>query len=154
MSRSPALPEPLCYQGELFPERVEEVLRARLADEKVGLKSLLIRYKKELESQQSETEPASPQTRDAPFSVRGKENEAHPGDHEIALLFHDKPVAPPQDVEALLTSIMLDLGEIPPDYLVPAGDGAWTPRNEDLHDRHRLTNSFRLYVLLYPLIFE
>ena len=37
------------------------------------------------------------------------------------------PVAPPDDVKQLLTSIFLDFGEIPPEYLVPAGDGEYDP---------------------------
>ena len=50
METTTSLPDPLCYQGQLFPQRVEEVLRARLADEKIGLRSLLVRYRRELEA--------------------------------------------------------------------------------------------------------
>ncbi|MCK7582705.1 MAG: hypothetical protein MZV65_48845 [Chromatiales bacterium] len=37
------------------------------------------------------------------------------------------PIAPPEGVRQLLTSIRLDFGEIPPEYLVPAGDGEYDP---------------------------
>jgi len=37
-------------------------------------------------------------------------------------------VAPPEDIRRVISSIVLDLGEIPPNYLVPAGDGRYTPR--------------------------
>jgi len=38
------------------------------------------------------------------------------------------PVAPPEDVRQLITSIKLDLGDIPPEYLTPAGDGEYDPK--------------------------
>jgi nitric oxide reductase NorD protein len=37
------------------------------------------------------------------------------------------PINPPEDVRQLLTSVYLDLGEIPPEYLVPAGPGEYDP---------------------------
>jgi hypothetical protein len=35
------------------------------------------------------------------------------------------PIAPPEDVKQLMASIYLDFGDIPPEYLVPAGDGEY-----------------------------
>jgi len=133
---SPPIPEPLCYQGELLPERVEVVLRARLEDEKAGLKSLLVRYKRELEAERAASERKEPQAANGPFSARKRESDEHPGEFEIEILFHDQPVSPPEDVRSLISSIMLDLGELPPDYLVPAGDGSYKPRGagEDEED--------------------
>jgi len=127
-------PPPLCYQGRLFPERVEEVLQERLADEKAGLRSLLVRVRMELEEEEEqqpdEKEAQQQEATDTPFSTRSKESDVDPeGEQEIELLLHGKPVAPPEEVGRLLTSIMLDLGEIPPEYLVPAGDGSYKPRH-------------------------
>jgi len=131
----PPLPAPLCYQGELYPERVEEVLRARLEDEKAGLRSLLVRYKKELESEPSATEPtAAPEARPPPFTVRKRDKDEYLEEDEIELLFHDKPVNPPEPIRRLISSILLDLGELPPDYLVPAGDGQYKPRGTEAED--------------------
>ncbi|MEA3275064.1 MAG: nitric oxide reductase activation protein [Pseudomonadota bacterium] len=127
------IPDPLCYQGKLFPEGVEEVLRARLEDEKAGLRSLLVRYKKELEASQPASERAKEKDR-TPFSAKKKESEDAPGEFEIELMFHDTPVSPPEDVRQLLSSIMLDLGELPPDYLVPAGDGNYKLRGAEEED--------------------
>ena len=39
----------------------------------------------------------------------------------------DQPIAPPDEVKDLISSIMLDWGEVPPDMLVPAGDGEYDP---------------------------
>jgi len=136
MDAPPPLPEPLCYQGLLYPERVEEVLRARLEDEKAGLRSLLVRYKAELESEQptAERKEAS-KDRETPFSAREKESEESPEEMEIELLFHDKPVSPPEDIKRLLSSITLDLGDLPLEYLVPAGDGSYKPKGEEEEDK-------------------
>ena len=135
LAAAPPLPQPLCYQGRLYPERVEAVLRARLEDEKAGLRNLLVRYKKELESEQPAAKRKDASGKDkTPFSARKKESEELPGDMEIEILFHDKPVSPPEDVARLISSVMLDLGELPPDYLVPAGDGSYKPKGTEEED--------------------
>lgn len=46
-------------------------------------------------------------------------------DFDITL--DDAPIAPPDGVRQLLTSVYLDFGEIPPEYLTPAGDGEYDP---------------------------
>ena len=45
----------------------------------------------------------------------------------LEITLDDAPIAPPEGVNQLLTSIYLDLGEIPPEYLVPAGPGEYDP---------------------------
>ncbi len=131
------VPNPLCYQGEMLPEQVEQILRERLEDEKAGLRSLLVRYKRELEAEQPATERKAPDARETPFSARTRESAEHPGEMEIELLFHDQPVSPPEDVGRVISSIMLDLGELPPDYLVPAGDGSYKPKGRRGRGRGR-----------------
>lgn len=125
IAASPPIPQPLCYQGELLPERVERVLRERLEDEKAGLRSLLVRYKRDLEREQPASERKAHSARETLFSARRQEADDESGDLEIELLFHDQPVSPPEDIRRLISSILLDLGELPPDYLVPAGDGSY-----------------------------
>jgi nitric oxide reductase NorD protein len=125
-----ALPVPasLCYQGELRPEKVEAVLLARLEEEKMGLRSLLVRFKNELDEENPELAQTRPQAQERPFSAKVKASETETEAEEIELAFHDKPVAPPEDIKRLISSILLDLGEIPPEYLVPAGDGNYQPK--------------------------
>ena len=137
LAAPPPLPEPLCYQGELYPDRVEEILRARLEDEKAGLRSLLVRYKKELESKQpaSEREAATGRA-ETPFTARKKEDDEHAGDMELEILFHDKLLSPPEDIKRLISSIMLDMGELPPDCLVPVGDGHYKPKGSEEADEN------------------
>ena len=42
----------------------------------------------------------------------------------------DQPLPIPDVVREQLTSILLDLGEIPPDYLTPAGEGEYGRQDE------------------------
>jgi nitric oxide reductase NorD protein len=127
VQRRAQVPEPLCYQGGLFPDRVEPVLRARLEDEKVGLRSLLVRFRQELEAERPSA-PEQPATADpSPFTTHAARDPKEDDGLTLELLFQGRPVAPPDEVRRLLGSIQLDLGEVPPDYLVPAGDGRYTP---------------------------
>jgi nitric oxide reductase NorD protein len=43
-------------------------------------------------------------------------------------------VSPPEDIKQVISSIMLDLGELPPEYLVPAGDGSYKPKGAEEQD--------------------
>jgi nitric oxide reductase NorD protein len=45
----------------------------------------------------------------------------------MELTLDGRPVNPPAEFRALMDSVVLDVGEIPPEYLVPAGPGAWRP---------------------------
>ena len=56
------------------------------------------------------------------FSARPEEQEGRL-DFEVTL--DGLPIAPPDDVKQLMISVHLDFGEIPPEYLVPAGDGEY-----------------------------
>ena len=129
-SRTPVPPE-LCYQGQLLPDVVEKVLARRLAEEKAGLRIALARLEDEL-SPRADAEDGRQDEHDredTPFSVRTVISEEQPDGYTVELLLHDAPVDPPEDVKGLMESIIQDLGEIPPEYLVPAGEGAYKRRD-------------------------
>ena len=44
---------------------------------------------------------------------------------DLELTLDDVPLSPPDDVRQLMASVFLDFGKIPPEYLVPAGDGEY-----------------------------
>jgi len=112
-------PSPVCYQGELRPAAVAECVSGRLEREKILLRVRLAQLAEEARKQQPEPPTAPPH-----FAVEQAADEDHgPGGLEITL--DDVPIAPPEDVRQLLTSIQLDLGEIPPEYLAPAGPGEY-----------------------------
>jgi len=118
------IPEPICYQGGCFPERVEVVLQERMADEQAGLRSLLVHFQEELEDAKPELMAIEQQS----FSLHKHTNEESSDGFDLELLFNGQPVAPPEDIQTLLQSIMMDLGEIPDEYLSPAGDGKYVLR--------------------------
>jgi len=130
--------ELLCYQGTFFPDRVEVVLHERLADEKCGLQSLLVRMADDFKSDDSADVPVTEES----FSVREIPNQDTPEGFTLEVLLHDKPVAPPEDVQLLLQSILLDLGEIPDEYLSPAGDGSYVPRLDRVDEEDLSTSAW------------
>jgi nitric oxide reductase NorD protein len=112
-----------CYRVELRPDVVAAARAARLEKEKARLRIKLAEMLQEHEAAQRD---------DAMESRNGKaEFEVTPRDENGALDFEitldDIPIAPPDDVRQLLTSVYLDFGAIPPEYLTPAGEGEYDP---------------------------
>ncbi len=119
------LPEfaPWCYQGRLEPEAVAACRAARLEKEKARLRVKLAELAEELRPHRA-ADPARRDRDKAEFAARPKDEEGRL-DFEVTL--DGLPIAPPEDVRQLLISVHLDFGEIPPEYLVPAGDGEYDP---------------------------
>ncbi|WP_308874972.1 hypothetical protein [Thiothrix subterranea] len=115
------IPQPV-YQTRLNPDAVTACMLARMEREKILLRVKLAELVKE---HKEETPP------DLPFSGEEEERkEVAPPEFEMRevqegqgmeLVLDDKPIAPPEDVKQLLTSIMLDWGDVPPEFLVPCG---------------------------------
>ena len=114
------VPPPVCYQGELRPEAIAQCMAARIAREKILLRVKLAEMTQELKRQQSDEAENQPSR----FDVK-QPNEELSELNQLELMLDDVPVAPPEDVRQLLTSIQLDLACIPPDYLTPAGPGEY-----------------------------
>lgn len=112
------LPPPPPFQCALRPDAVAEVQAARIAREKTLLRAKLaellevtpLRAGRDASSPRLELRRAAASPEDLPR-------------HE--LLVDGNPVPLPDDMAALLTSIQLDLDEIPPEYLQPAGPGEY-----------------------------
>ncbi len=104
-----------CYLGRLQPERAFAVREARLARERKALQRALAR----LASEQSPPRPTAARSAPPRWSVR-IEDEGMKFDARVEL--DGKPVSAPPEVHHLIQSIVQDLGELPPEYLVPAGD--------------------------------
>jgi len=109
-----------CYQGELRPAAVAKCMQARIEREKMHLRVKLAQMLEDLEKQNAtQSEP-----RAAPPTIDVKEQQEKTGElPNFDITLDDAPVTPPEGVKQLLTSVYLDFGEIPPEYLVPAGDG-------------------------------
>ncbi|HRH82530.1 MAG TPA: nitric oxide reductase activation protein [Thiobacillaceae bacterium] len=122
-----ALPDftPWCFQGELRPAAVAECLAERLEKDKARLRVKLAQLEEEL-ARHKPTDPDRDGHDKAPenFEVQVRDED---GQLDFEITLDGAPIAPPEDVRQLLTSVYLDFGEIPPEYLVPAGDGEYDP---------------------------
>lgn len=109
------------YQGRIDLEAVTAATADRIAREKKLFK-VYLRQLIEEETDKPALGPEAPE-----IEKRLLEDDDHTPSR-MELILDDKPVAPPEGMQRLATSIQLDLSEIPDEYLVPAGDGDFDPR--------------------------
>ena len=121
-----AYDEPDCPQwsdqGCLRPDAIAAARAARLDKEKARLR---IKLAELLEEHQAAQDDRKSDNETPPKLEVEPRDENGRLDFEITL--DGAPLAPPDNVKQLLTSVYLDFGEIPPDYLTPAGDGEYDP---------------------------
>ncbi|MEW6132876.1 MAG: VWA domain-containing protein [Pseudomonadota bacterium] len=115
-------PAPRVYHAALDPQAIEEVRSARMAREKMLLRVKLAQLAKEHREQSTPQTGGKPADENQPAQF-----EARQEGQAWELTLDDQPIAPPEDVKQLLSSVSLDWGEIPPDLLTAAGDGEYDP---------------------------
>jgi len=111
-----------CHQGELRPDAVASSRAARLDKEKARLRIKLADLLEEHTAAEPPEKSASPRKPDIDVIPRDEN-----GLLDFDITLDDAPIAPPEGVKQLLTSVYLDFGEIPPEYLSPAGEGEYDP---------------------------
>ncbi|MGA7802209.1 MAG: hypothetical protein WCC36_15535, partial [Gammaproteobacteria bacterium] len=131
-------PVPTLYQGCLHPERVAAVRALRLVQDREALRKGLIRMREDErrrppEGQDPDREPAEPPN--GRFRLRQIPDADLPDGFTYEIELDGQPVAPPDDVKGTMQSILQDLGQIPEDYLVAAGDGAYRADGGDPGER-------------------
>ena len=109
-------------QGCLRPDAIAAARATRLDKEKARLRIKLAELLDEHKANKPEPQPAPETT--AAFEVEPRDEN---GQLDFEITLDDAPIAPPEDVKQLLTSVYLDFGEIPPEYLTPAGEGEYDP---------------------------
>ena len=123
-------PAPFCYQGTLFPDRAQQATQERLAREKELFRQALAQLDKSPANEKAEARSA--EDRESPrYDIESVPDPDHPGQFLFMLTIDGQPVQPPADVRALMDSIVQDLGQIPEDYLVAAGDGGYRKRADE-----------------------
>jgi nitric oxide reductase NorD protein len=125
------LPPPLTIQGTVRPEQVAQAVARRLAREKQAFRVALTRMSEDLRAPAADTEEPPRPEEEPRFGVRRVLSETSPESYTFELTLDDRPVAPPENVRGLMESIIQDLGDLPPDYLVPAGEGPYYARRGD-----------------------
>ncbi len=120
--------ESFCYQGILDHELVEACMDKRIEKEKAQLKTALYKMTEELEDSVQQ-EDSEQDKRDHKFDLKELPEKELTDDQkeleDFQFMLDEQPIAPPEDVKAIMKSIIQDLGEIPDDYLVAAGDGEY-----------------------------
>jgi nitric oxide reductase NorD protein len=118
------IPKVSLFHGVLKPELLLMTLRGRLQREKAQFRVSLKAIADEMQRHQDD-ESAARQG----FSFRAEEQQSLDEVCHIELLMNGKSMPIPEDIKGVMSSIIQDLGEIPNDYLVPAGAGEY-----DYHD--------------------
>ncbi len=122
-------PAPFCYQGALFPERAQQATQERLAREKELFRQGLAQMEKSSPNDKDGAGTEAGESRR--YDIESIPDPDHPGQFIFVLTVDGQPLQPPADVRALMDSIVQDLGQIPEDYLVAAGDGGYRKQAEE-----------------------
>jgi nitric oxide reductase NorD protein len=120
------IPEPLVYQGIINLEASEACMNARAQKEKASFRVTLAKLLEEIK-QESKQADASDSDQSKRFKIRRTPDASMPEGFRLELTLDDQPVTPPEGLSKLMTSIQLDFGNIPDDYLTPAGPGEYDP---------------------------
>ena len=134
------LSDPVCYQGMIDLERVRQVAKQRVEIEKEKFRTDLATLAEGIVSE-FETEDEQVEDQVNRVSITTQPDSDETGEWEMTLTIDGQPVVPPDDVMQTAKSIIQDFGEIPEDYLVPAGDGQYRQDNQVEEDRHEMANS-------------
>jgi nitric oxide reductase NorD protein len=121
-------PPACCYRGELRPQAVQARLEIRAALERdrfrIALATLIEDQDGRPPGEEREDAETLPETRER-LGARRREDPDSPEGFRYQLFLDGKPVAPPDDMVSTMESIIQDMGEIPPEYLVAAGPGLY-----------------------------
>jgi len=117
-------PPSSCFYGELAPGQVAEVMQRRIEREKARFRVALKKIDDELnEGRQERTEAPSPRTFHRLFD---EEREPMvPEGFEMELAVDGNRIPLTDELKQTMTSIIQDLGDIPDEYLIPAGPGEY-----------------------------
>ena len=124
------LPEPPCYVGEMLPQKVREVLFKRVPREKQALQRALSSLERDLAPQEDETD-ADPCVGPEPANRFSVKQSGDGASQEVELHCNDQNVPVGAELQALLASIMQDVGELGEDYLQPDGGDAPYPGDRE-----------------------
>ncbi len=115
-------PNSYFYQGVLKPEEVQRIRDLRIKQDKSKFRQSLAQLTDVIEPA-GETSDINQHTPD--INIQTVESNELLDGFTFELQIDGKFIAPPIDVQGTLASIYQDLGEIPDDYLVPAGPGEY-----------------------------
>ena len=119
-------PETYCYQGIMQLEQVSNTMQQRVEKEKAYFRIALSELAQEHSKKPEEEEEASSsETGETPAFKLAQKEEGTLQSGSIELELDGELIAPPEQIRELMTSIIVDFGEIPPEYLFAAGPGEY-----------------------------
>lgn len=116
-------PPPSCFQGMLHPDEVRVVMQKRIEKEKAYFRVALGELANEIKNEEANS--PGEETQPEKFSLQKHEQISTTDAGSVQLELEGEPVPVPEHVRELMTSIIVDFGEIPPDYLYAAGPGEY-----------------------------
>tara|TARA_A100000164_G_scaffold283797_1_gene256420 strand:+ start:1532 stop:3739 length:2208 start_codon:yes stop_codon:yes gene_type:complete len=117
------------YAGSFKIDSASSISEERINQDKINFEKALDELHDQWREVQNEPDENS-QVEDAnekTFSVSKENNE---NDYDVVLEYGDSNITPPEDVKQIMDSIIQDFGEIPDEYLQPAGDGGYNSDEE------------------------
>lgn len=115
------------FQGVLLPNKVQQVKQRRLGDEKTRFREALSRLADEKRQAKPETDEREIPPAVFELSLKDISDDDETEENMIFELSLDgQAIAPPDDVQSLMSSIIQDIGEIPEQYLHAAGPGKYS----------------------------
>ncbi|MEJ1383868.1 MAG: nitric oxide reductase activation protein [Candidatus Sedimenticola sp. (ex Thyasira tokunagai)] len=115
-----------CFQGGLAVESAIACMETRAEREKAHFKVRLQQILDEQAKKQTGEEERDEEKKER-FMKKEVEDPSYPEGFRVEILLDDLPVPLPDEMAALASSIIVDFGDIPNDYLEPAGPGEYDP---------------------------
>lgn len=114
-------PQAACYQGIINIDAVAATMEKRIEREKVYFRVALREIVDDIDRVSNEESDRSEK-----FDVEySKQENDYYGETEVELQLDGQPMPVPDNVNDIITSIIVDFGDIPPEYLVAAGPGEY-----------------------------
>ena len=116
-------PELHSYAASMDADQVNLIREARIIKEKDLFRNVLAKLVDEKNKLESDESNDSTNEDEHSITVEKLPDPNMPEGFTYELQLDGDPIEPPDGVESLISSIIQDIGEIPDDYLVAAGDG-------------------------------
>ena len=117
-------PEVYCYQGTVQLDQVISTRQQRVEKEKAYFRVALSDIAKENAKETNNEDANFDGDINPEFNLKSKEDHTLQSGN-VDLELDGELIAPPEHIRELMTSIIVDFGEIPPEYLFAAGPGEY-----------------------------
>jgi len=118
------------YAGNLKIDSVGGIADERINQDKVNFEKALDEMHeqwKKVENDSQDNNDDKDQGSEKTFSIEKNNNN---DEYDIALEYGDSSITPPENIKQIMDSIIQDFGEIPEEYLEPAGEGGYNKDEE------------------------